>query len=172
MSKNETPVTFFYWTSIYLLDKTIVKFKISIFWLAGTKFADFFLGWIGNQESLSPQTFHGPSVSGQESPVSFFCWSNLSFSRNQPMKFKILTVKFLPAGKKVQISNFIGWYCLKEKLFEKQMDTSVSCPDTERLWKVSAKSESWFPIQRTKKLWNFFEQVKRPKSQILSLGFV
>ena len=58
------------------------------------------------------------------------------------MKFKILTVKFLPAGKKVQISNFIGWYCLKEKLFEKQMDTSVSCPDTGRLWKVSAKSES------------------------------
>ena len=156
---------------IYLLDKAIVRFKIWIFWLAGTKFADFFLGWIGNQESVSPQTFHGPSVPGQESPVSFFCSSNLSFSWNQLMKFKIFTVKFLPARKKVQISNFIGWYRLKDKLSEQQIDTSVSCPDTEGLWKVSAKSESRFLIQSTQELWNLLEQARRLKFQISSVDF-
>ena len=28
-------------------------------------------------------------------------------------------VKFLQAGKKVKILNFIGWFCLKDKLLEK-----------------------------------------------------
>ena len=62
------------------------------------------------------------------------------------MIFEILTVKFVPAGEKVQTSNFLGWYCLKDKLSEQQMDTSVFCPDTKRLWKVSVKSEWWFLI--------------------------
>ena len=65
------------------------------------------------------------------------------------MKFEILTVKFLGAGKKVEISNFVGWFYLKDKFLEKKMNTSVSCPDSEELRKVSAKSESWFSIQVT-----------------------
>ena len=52
-------------------------------------------------------------------------------------------VKFLRADKKAEISNFIGWFCLKYKLLEQKIDTAVSCPDTEGLWKVSAKSELW-----------------------------
>ena len=75
-------------------------------------------------------------MSGQESPVSLFCSGNFSFSQNQQMKLEILAVKFLPGGEKVQISNFIGWYCLKDKLSDQKMDTSVSCHDTEGLWKV------------------------------------
>ena len=55
-------------------------------------------------------------------------------------------VKFVGAGEKAEISNFIDWFSLKHKLLEQNTDTAISSPDTERLWKVSAKSESWFPI--------------------------
>ena len=87
------------------------------------------------------------------------------------MKFEILMVKFLRAGENVQISICIGWFFLQDKLFEEKMDTSVSCPDSEGLWKLSAKSDSWFPIQPIKKWQNFFEWVRRSKFQISSLGF-
>ena len=50
-----------------------------------------------------------------------------------------------------QISNFIGLFCLKDKWLGKKMTQQVYCPDTEGLFKVSAKSELWFPIQRTQK---------------------
>ena len=64
-------------------------------------------------------------------------------------------VKFLQTGKKVEIPNFFRWFRLKEKLLEEKMDTSVSCPDSKELWKVSAKSEPWFPIQHKKNRVNF-----------------
>ena len=60
-------------------------------------------------------------------------------------------MKFLRAGEKIKISNFIGWFSLKDKLPEKKIDIAVSAPDSEGLWKVSAKSESQFPIQPSKK---------------------
>ena len=81
--------------------------------------------------------------------MSIFSSGNFPFRQNQPMKFEILTVKFLGAGENVEISNFIGWLHLKDKFLEKKMNTSVSCPDSEELRKVSAKSESWFSIQLT-----------------------
>ena len=56
-------------------------------------------------------------------------------------------VKFLRAGEKVQISNFIGWFCQKDKLLGQKTDITFYCPDTECLWKVSAPSEFWFLIQ-------------------------
>ena len=56
-------------------------------------------------------------------------------------------VKFLGAGEKAEISNFIGLFCLKDKLLGQKTDTAVSSPETEGLWKVLAKSEPWFPIQ-------------------------
>ena len=59
-------------------------------------------------------------------------------------------VKFLQTEERVKISNFFGCFCLKEKLLEEKMDTSVSCPDSKELRKVSAKSEPWFPIQHKK----------------------
>ena len=40
-------------------------------------------------------------------------------------------VKFLRARKKVKISNYIGWFCLKDKLLEQEIDKEVSCADTE-----------------------------------------
>ena len=81
------------------------------------------------------------------------------------MKFEIFMTKFVGAGKKAEISDIIGWFCLKHKLLEQNTDTTVPSPDTEGLWKVSAKSELWFPIQPTQKWQIFLEQV-RPKFQI------
>ena len=60
-------------------------------------------------------------------------------------------VKFLGAGKKAEISNLIGLFCLKDKLLRQETDTAVSCPGTEGLWRFLAKSESLFPIQPTSK---------------------
>ena len=45
-------------------------------------------------------------------------------------------VKFPRAGKKVKTSNFLDWFCLKNKLFEQKLDTAVSCLNTEGPWKV------------------------------------
>ena len=60
-------------------------------------------------------------------------------------------MNFVGAGEKAKISNFVGWFCLKDKLLGQKTYTAVSCPDTEGLLKVSAKSEWLFSIQRTKK---------------------
>ena len=57
---------------------------------------------------------------------------------------------FFEAGEKVKISTFRGWFCLKHKFITEKIDRAVSCPDSEELWKVLAKSESWFPIQSPK----------------------
>ena len=56
-------------------------------------------------------------------------------------------VKFLGAGKKTKISNFIGWFCIKDKLLGQKAERAVYCPDTEGLLKFSAQSEWWFPMQ-------------------------
>ena len=41
---------------------------------------------------------------------------------------KKMALKFLQKGEKVKISNFFVWFCLKKKLLEEKMDTSVACP--------------------------------------------
>ena len=87
---------------------------------------------------------------------------------NQPTK----KLKFLRAGEKAKISNFMGCFQLKQKLPEHKIHTAVSCPDSEGLCKVSTKSDSWFPIQPFKKWQNFLEEARRPKFQISSIGFV
>ena len=55
-------------------------------------------------------------------------------------------VKFLGAGEKTKISNFIGWFCVKDKLLGQKAERTVHCPDTDGLLKASAQSEWWFPI--------------------------
>ena len=104
--------------------------------------------------------------------MSVLCSVNFSFRQNQPSKYEILTVKFLGAGEKVEISNLIGLFCLKDKLLGQKTDTADSSTNTEGLWKVLAKSESWFPIQPTPKWSSFLEQARRSKFQISSVGFV
>ena len=66
-------------------------------------------------------------------------------------------IKLLGAGVKVEISNFFTWFWLRGELPYQKIGTSVSCPDSEVLWKVSAKSDFWFPIQPPKN-WIFLEK--------------
>ena len=70
---------------------------------------------------------------------------------------------FLRGDKKVKISNFISWFCLKDKLLEQKLDTAVSCPDTEVLWKMWGKTDSWFLIQPTKNCVDFFQASQKVK---------
>ena len=58
---------------------------------------------------------------------------------------------FFGAGKNAGISDIIDWLCLKHKLLEQNTDAAVPSLNTEGLWKVSGKSESWFPIQPSQK---------------------
>ena len=60
-------------------------------------------------------------------------------------------LKFLRAGEKVKISNFFDWFSLKDEWLDQKLDTLVFSHDSEELWKVSAKSDSLFPIQPMKK---------------------
>ena len=81
-------------------------------------------------------------------------------------------VKFLGAGEKAEISNFIDLFWLKYKLLEQNIDIAVSSADTERLWKVLAKSESWFLIHSTPKWSSSLEQARRSKFQISLVCFI
>ena len=81
-------------------------------------------------------------------------------------------VKFLGAGKKAEISNFIVFFCLKDELLGQKTDTAASSSDTEGLWKVLAKPKSWFPIQSFPKWSSFWEQARESKIQISSVCFV
>ena len=67
-----------------------------------------------------------------------------------PTKLKKNWVNFLQAAEKVKISNFNGQFCLKDKLTEQEIDLASSRTDSKELWKVSAKSKPWFPIQHKK----------------------
>ena len=78
---------------------------------------------------------------------------------------------FVQAAKKVKTSNFFSWFWLNDKLLAQKLDTTVSSPDSQGLCKVSAKSDSFFPIQPTKKCYNFFKQARRSKFQISLVGF-
>ena len=49
--------------------------------------------------------------------------------------------------KRVQISNFVDFFCLKSTLFEPQTFTQVLFSDTEGVWKVWGKEECSFPNQ-------------------------
>ena len=76
--------------AISLLDETNrrnLKFDLLA---CSKKFYHFLLGWIGKHNSDFAETFHNPSLSGEETVVSIFCSGNLSLRKNQPMKFEIL----------------------------------------------------------------------------------
>ena len=49
----------------------------------------------------------------------------------------------------------MGLFCLKGTLVQPKTLKGVSFCDTERLWKVQGKINSWFPIQLRKKWVNF-----------------
>ena len=111
----------------------------------------FLVGWIGNQHSDFAETFHSLSLSKQETAVSGFCSVNLSYRQYQSMKYEILMVKFLRASEKVEISNFIGWFCLKDKFLEKKNGH------------ISFLSWKWRDVESFSKIWIAVSDSAHPK---------
>ena len=68
--------------------------------------------------------------------------------------------------RKLKISNFVSLFYVKDKLLGQKTERAVYYCDTEGIWKVSAQSEWWFPIQPPKIWVNFVwagEKVKISK---------
>ena len=63
-------------------------------------------------------------------------------------------------SKRVQISSFSGFFCLKGTLPEPKTFTGVLFSDTEGLWNVWAKTEIYFPNQPYKNWSICFELLK------------
>ena len=117
-----------------------------------------FIGWFCLKGTLvQPKNVVGLSSCDTESwfPIQPTKNAKISSSRQEGQNF-----------------NFIGWFCLKDKFLEQKTDTTDSCLTVKGCAKVSAKSESWFPIQPTKKWQNFFKWVRRSKFQTSLVGFL
>ena len=90
-------------------------------------------------------------------PISFLSWQWRAMESFRKIWLLVSNsayekmLKFLRAGDKVKISNFFDWFWLKDEWLDQKLDTLVFSHDSEELWKVSAKSDSLFPIQPLKK---------------------
>ena len=80
-----------------------------------------------NGTLVQPKTVVGLETCDTEGPWKVWGKTNSGF----PIQPKKNWVKFRRAGEKVKFSNFIDWLCLKDTLLVQQIDTAVSCPDTE-----------------------------------------
>ena len=104
MPVQDAPVKFLGSTNLPCRKNKPIKFQISTFYPNRKKFPNFLGCLIANHDWVLPQTFHSPSVSGQETPVKFWGSTNLPFGKNKPIKFEILT--FSPARNK--LTKFLG----------------------------------------------------------------
>ena len=103
-----------------------------------------FIRWFCLKDKIAwAKNWHSTFLSWQWRAVESFSqiWILVSNSAYQEM------AKFLVVGKKIKTSKFFDWFCLKDTLFVLKNDTTVSCPDSKGLWKVSGKDKWWFPIQ-------------------------
>ena len=98
VSGQETPEKVSGSNNLPFRKKKPINLKILTFLPTRKKFSKFLGGWIGNHNSVLPQTFYSPSVSGQETPDKVSGSTNLPFRKKKPIKLKILT--FSPTRKK------------------------------------------------------------------------
>ena len=92
VSGQETAVSICCTSNLSFRQSQLMKFENLTFSPARRNFTQFFLGWIGNQELVFPQTFHGPSVSQVSSPTTVFGWTNVPFRQKKPIKFEFSTL--------------------------------------------------------------------------------
>ena len=69
-----------------------------------------------------------------------------------PLQLRKNSAKFIQANQRVEISNFMRLFYLKDMLFQPKTVAGVSSCDTEGPWIVWRKTYSWFPIP-PKKNW-------------------
>ena len=89
VSGYETPFKVSGWTNFSFRKTKVITFQISTFLPILNKFSLPWGAWIGNQDSVLPQTFHSPAVSGQETPVKVWGSRSLPFRKTKPITFKI-----------------------------------------------------------------------------------
>ena len=97
---------------------------------------------------VEPETFTGVYCPDNEGLWKVWGKTESWFPIEPPKNLE----NFFRVGEKVKISTFIGFFFLKGKLVEPETFTGYSCLETEQLWKVWGKTESWFPIQPTEKI--------------------
>ena len=115
---------------------------------------------------VEPESFAGDSYPDTKGLWKTWDKTESWFHVQTPNKL----LNFFWAGKKVKISNFIGFFFVKGK---PEIFTRVSCSDTEGLWKVWGKTESTFAIQLPKNLENFFRVGEKVKiSNFICFFFV
>ena len=81
------------------------------------------------------------------------CWFPNQPPKNWSISFEL--------GKRVEISNFIGFLCLKGTILEPYIFTQALFSDTEGLWNVRTKTKCCFPSEPPQNWSIFFELPKR-----------
>ena len=142
-----TPVKVSGSTNLPFAKKEPTKLNILTVLLAWKKISKILGGWIGNHDSVLPQTLHSPSVPGQGTPVKVSGSTNLPFAKKEPTKLNILTV--LPARKK--ISKFLGGWIGNHDSVLPQTLHSPSVPGQETPVKVLGSTNIPFRKKRPTK---------------------
>ena len=82
VSQNETPGKMFVSGNLLFRQNKPMKFEKLTLLACCKEIHQFVLGWFGNYDSVFARTFHGPSVSQNETLVKVFVSSNLPFRQN------------------------------------------------------------------------------------------
>ena len=145
---QETPLKVSGSTNLPFTKKEPMKLEILSFSPTRKRICKFLEGWIGNHESVLPQTFHSPSLPGQETPVKVSVSTNLPFTEKEPIKLEILS--FLPTIKK--ICKFLEGSIGNDDSVLPQTFYSLSVAGQETLVKLSSSNNLLFTKKKPIKL--------------------
>ena len=125
--------------------------------LIGSKFHISFLSILWKVNYLNQKTFTGALLCNTEGPCKVWSKIELCFPNKPPKKCSI----YFERAKRVQISNFLAFFCLKSKLPEPKTFRGVLFGDAKDPSKVCAKIGLCFP-NKPKKNWLIcFQRAKR-----------
>ena len=140
VSQGETPTTVLHWTNVPFKQNNHIKFELSTFWLAWTKLAQFFLGWIGNQVSVFHQTFHGLQCHKMKLIPQFLAEPIYLLDKTNRWNLKFWPILSASA----ELAHFIlSWIGNQESVFP-QTFHRPSLSQDERLWKDYEKDYEKF----------------------------
>ena len=160
VSQNETTAKVFCSRNLSFRQNKPIKFENSSLVACWKEIHQFLGGWFGNHSSVFAQTFHGSSVSQNQTPMKFFGSSNLPFRQNKPVKVEILTL-FTCWEKKV---TNLFWADLETAIqFLPKLFITLQCHKIKLLLKVLVQAICF--LEKTKKIWNFDLFRKLEKNQ-------
>ena len=125
--------------------------------LKGSKFHISFLSILWKVNCLNQKTFTGVLLCNTEGPCKVWSKIELCFPNKPPKKCSI----YFERAKRVQISNFLAFFCLKSKLPEPKIFRGVLFGDAKDPCKVCAKIGLCFPNKPQKNWLICFQRAKR-----------